>query len=95
MQRAAIDLVREEPTLAETQAVRTEFRKKRDFLVKGLKDIGVRFDLEPQGTFYAWGDLSELPPSIRNSDDFFEAALDQQGDLCAGALLRREPRKTP
>jgi aspartate/methionine/tyrosine aminotransferase len=93
MQRAAIDLVREEPTLAETQAVRTEFRKKRDFLVKGLKDIGVRFDLEPQGTFYAWGDLSELPPSIRNSDDFFEAALDQQVICVPGHFFDVNPGK--
>lgn len=78
MQRASIDLVQEAPTLAETDALRTEFRKKRDFLVEGLKDIGVRFDLEPEGTFYAWGDLSGLPPSLRRSDDFFKAALDQR-----------------
>ena len=44
------------------EAVHDEFKKKRDFLVEGLKDIGVKFDLEPQGTFYAWGDLSGLPP---------------------------------
>ena len=93
MQRAAIDLVRQEPTLAETEAVRAEFRKKRDFLVKGLKDIGVRFDLEPQGTFYAWGDLSGLPPSIRNSDDFFKAALDQQVICVPGHFFDVNPGK--
>ena len=93
MQRAAIDLVQKEPTLAETSAIQTEFRKKRDFLVGGLKDIGVRFDLEPQGTFYAWGDLSALPPSLRNSDDFFKAALDRQVICVPGHFFDVNPGK--
>lgn len=93
MQRAAIDLVQEEPTLAETAAVRAEFEKKRDFLVDGLKRIGVRFDLEPQGTFYAWGDLSGLPPSLRNSDDFFKAALDHQVICVPGHFFDVNPGK--
>ena len=93
MQRAAIDLVREKPTLAETGALQTEFRKKRDFLVEGLKEIGVRFDVEPQGTFYAWGDLSELPPALRNSDDFFRAALDRQVICVPGHFFDVNPGK--
>lgn len=93
MQRAAIDLVQQEPTLAETKAVHGEFQKKRDFLVQGLKDIGVEFDLEPQGTFYAWGDLSSLPPSIRNSDDFFKAALERQVITVPGHFFDVNPGK--
>ncbi len=93
MQRAAIDLVQEAPTLAETDAVRAEFRKKRDFLVQGLKDIGVRFDLEPEGTFYAWGDLSGLPASIRSSDDFFKAALEEQVICVPGHFFDVNPGK--
>ncbi len=93
MQRAAIDLVQEAPTLAETDAVRAEFQKKRDFLVKGLKDIGVRFDLEPEGTFYAWGDLSGLPASIRSSDDFFKAALEEQVICVPGHFFDVNPGK--
>jgi hypothetical protein len=93
MQRAAIDLVQEAPTLAETSAVHAEFKKKRDFLVQGLKDIGVRFDLEPQGTFYAWGNLSGLPPSIRNSDDFFRAALDRKVICVPGHFFDVNPGK--
>ena len=93
MQRAAIDLVQEEPTLAETAALQTEFKRKRDFLLEGLKDIGVRFDLEPQGTFYAWGDLSKLPPSLRNSDDFFRAALDRKVICVPGHFFDVNPGK--
>ncbi len=93
VQRAAIDLVQEQPTLAETEAVHTEFKEKRDFLVRGLKDIGVRFDLEPQGTFYAWGDLSGLPPSLRNSDDFFRTALERQVIAVPGHFFDVNPGK--
>lgn len=93
MQRAAIDLVQEAPTLAETGALQSEFRAKRDFLVNGLKDLGVRFDLEPQGTFYAWGDLSELPASLRNSDDFFKAALERQVICVPGHFFDVNPGK--
>ena len=93
MQRAAIELVQEKPTLCETKAVRTEFKAKRDFLVSGLKDIGVKFDLEPQGTFYAWGNLSELPPSLRNSDDFFKSALERQVIAVPGHFFDVNPGK--
>ncbi len=93
MQRAAIDLVQQEPTLAEAQAVHHEFKKKRDFLVRGLKDIGVKFDLEPQGTFYAWGNLSGLPRPIRNSDDFFKAALERQVITVPGHFFDVNPGK--
>jgi aspartate/methionine/tyrosine aminotransferase len=93
MQRAAIDLVQEEPTLAEAESVHIEFKKKRDFLVESLKGIGVRFDLEPQGTFYAWGDLSGLPRSLRNSDDFFRAALERQVICVPGHFFDVNPGK--
>ena len=93
MQRAAIDLVQQEPTLAEAKAVHEEFKKKRDFLVQGLKGIGVKFDLEPQGTFYAWGNLSGLPRSIRNSDDFFKAALERQVITVPGHFFDVNPGK--
>ena len=61
--------------------------------MQGLKDIGVRFDLEPQGTFYAWGNLSGLPPSIRNSDDFFRAALDRKVICVPGHFFDVNPGK--
>ena len=80
-------------TLQETAAIQGEFKQKRDFLVEGLKDVGVRFDLEPQGTFYAWGDLSGLPPSLRNSDDFFKAALDRKVICVPGHFFDVNPGK--
>ncbi|MEM8606727.1 MAG: pyridoxal phosphate-dependent aminotransferase [Myxococcota bacterium] len=93
MQRAAVDLVQDAPTRSETHAIRTEFRKKRDFLVGALRSLGVKFDLEPEGTFYAWGDLSALPESIRSGDDFFQAALDEQVICVPGHFFDVNPGK--
>jgi len=61
MQRAAVQLLSVDYVKRETEALRTVFREKRDRVVKGLRKLGVSFDCEPEGTFYAWGDLSGLP----------------------------------
>ncbi len=78
VQRAAVELLGEEPTRKETDAIRKTFSKKREVLIKGLVDLGVHLDLEPEGTFYVWGDLSALPAPLSDADGFFEAALDQK-----------------
>ena len=93
MQRAAIPLVAEAHTRQETDAIRQSFAHKRDVLLDGLKKLGVRFDLEPEGTFYAWGDLSELPPSLQDSDDFFRAALKHKVISVPGHFFDVNPGK--
>ena len=35
---------------------------------EGLREAGVRFDLEPEGTFYCWGDVSALPAGDQRRD---------------------------
>ena len=41
---------------------------------EGLRQAGVRFDLEPEGTFYWWGDVSGLPAPINEGMAIFRAA---------------------
>ncbi len=93
MQRAAIPLLDLEHVRAETAAIHASFRPKRDRLIKKLRAIGVRFDLEPEGTFYAWGDLRDLPPSLRHSDDFFRAALEHEVICVPGHFFDVNPGK--
>jgi len=91
MQRASIPLL--EPALAgqEAAAIRLVFREKRDLMVRGLRDIGVRFDLEPEGTFYAWGDVSGLPEGLRTGEDLFRAALDEKVIVVPGNFFDVDP----
>jgi aspartate/methionine/tyrosine aminotransferase len=91
MQRAAVSLLDEEHVLAETRALQAAFREKRDLLVGGLRELGVRFDCEPEGTFYAWGDLSALPESINTGMAFFRAALERKVITVPGTFFDVDP----
>jgi len=68
MQRAAIELLDTDYVQAETKALHSAFSEKRNFLLGALRELGVTFDAEPEGTFYAWGDLSKLPESINTGN---------------------------
>jgi len=93
MQRAAIDLLSDDHVSAETRAIRRSFGTKRELLIKGLEDLGVRFDLEPEGTFYAWGDVSGLPEGLRTGQDFFKRALDRRVITVPGHFFDVNPGK--
>ena len=93
MQRAAIDLLDETRTLAETRAIHAAFRPKRSAMLAGLRKLGVRFDLEPEGTFYCWGDVSGLPRSLRTGEQFFRAALERKVITVPGVFFDVDPGK--
>ncbi|AKF05819.1 pyridoxal phosphate-dependent aminotransferase [Sandaracinus amylolyticus] len=93
MQRAAIALLDEEGTRAETDAIHTSFLAKRKVLLQGLRRLGVRFDLEPEGTFYCWGDVSGLPASLRTGEQFFQAALERRIITVPGVFFDVDPGK--
>ncbi|MDD9934441.1 MAG: pyridoxal phosphate-dependent aminotransferase [Myxococcales bacterium] len=91
MQRAAVELLDPKIVQAETQALHTAFKEKRDLLVAGLRELGVRFDCEPEGTFYAWGDLSALPESVNTGMSFFKAALEKKVITVPGTFFDVDP----
>jgi aspartate/methionine/tyrosine aminotransferase len=91
MQRAAAQLLGTDYVEAETAAIHSAFGEKRALLVDGLSQLGVRFDAQPEGTFYAWGDLSALPESIANGEAFFRAALQKRVITVPGAFFDVDP----
>ncbi|MCF7201792.1 pyridoxal phosphate-dependent aminotransferase [Pseudomonas oligotrophica] len=48
----------EAPTLEILEARRAEFRKRRDFLLPALRELGFGIAVEPQGAFYLYADIS-------------------------------------
>src|SRR5437773_3264427 len=70
LQRAAIPLLEPAHVAAETRAVHEHFRDKRHFMLERLERLGVRFDRHPDGTFYAWGNIAELPPPLNDGMAF-------------------------
>ncbi|MCC6244332.1 MAG: pyridoxal phosphate-dependent aminotransferase [Gemmatimonadaceae bacterium] len=93
LQRAAVPLLDPEHVKAETDAIRACFAKKRRAMLDGLRDIGVRFDAEPDGTFYCWGDLSALPAPLNDGMQFFRWALEHQVICVPGEFFDINPGK--
>jgi aspartate/methionine/tyrosine aminotransferase len=56
-QRAALACFEPE-ALAEYEARRAEFRRRRDFIVPALRAMGLPVPVEPDGAFYVWFDCS-------------------------------------
>ncbi len=91
LQRAAIPLLEDDVCLAETRALRRTFRSKRDLVMRRLQSMGVKIDREPDGTFYVWGDVRDLPESINTGMAFFRAALERQVICVPGEFFDVNP----
>jgi aspartate/methionine/tyrosine aminotransferase len=74
-QKLAINLLEPGRADLETNAIFPVFLKKRDFMLRRLRELGVEVISEPQGTFYIYGSLRNMPQPISKGRDFFHEAL--------------------
>jgi N-succinyldiaminopimelate aminotransferase len=93
LQRAAIPLLAEDHVIAETKAIQAAFRVKRDYLLSHLERLGVRIDRAPDGTFYVWGSVDELPAPLNDGMGFFRAALEEKVIVVPGEFFDVNPGK--
>ncbi|RYE94335.1 MAG: pyridoxal phosphate-dependent aminotransferase, partial [Myxococcales bacterium] len=93
MQRAAIPLMDPDLVRAETAAIQRVFARKRETMITGLKKLGVTLDIEPEGTFYVWGNIADLPPGLHEGHGFFRAALDRKVITVPGEFFDVNPGK--
>jgi N-succinyldiaminopimelate aminotransferase len=93
MQRAAVPLLAEDHVVAETKAIQTAFRSKRDYLLSQLQRLGVRVDRAPDGTFYVWGCVDKLPPPLNDGMGLFRAALEEKVIVVPGEFFDVNPGK--
>jgi aspartate/methionine/tyrosine aminotransferase len=91
LQQAALGLLTAEHARAEAQAIRKTFGRKRLQLLSGLRALGVRFEREPDGTFYAWGNLQGLPPPLDTGEGLFRAALEHKVIVVPGSFFDVDP----
>jgi len=93
LQKQAISLMKPELILAETKAIQKNFRIKRDYMLKFLKKLKIKIEVDPQGTFYCWANLNSLPKSLRNGEDFFAACLKEKTIVVPGVFFDVNPNK--
>jgi N-succinyldiaminopimelate aminotransferase len=93
LQRAAVPLLAEHHVVAETRAIQSAFRAKRDYLLSHLERVGVRVDRPPDGTFYVWGRVDQLPSPYCDGMGFFRAALEEKVIVVPGEFFDVNPGK--
>jgi aspartate/methionine/tyrosine aminotransferase len=93
LQRAAVELVTVEHARAETDAIRAEFSRKRDLMLKRTRELGLVLDREPDATFYLWVRVDGLPASISDGMSFFRAALERKVIVVPGEFFDVNPGK--
>src|SRR5450432_2945974 len=93
LQRAAIPLLEDAHVVAETNAIHAAFGAKRDRLLAGLARLGIKTDRAPDGTFYVWGRVEDLPPPLDEGMGFFRGALDHQVIVVPGEFFDVNPGK--
>lgn len=75
IQRAALEVLEPERADGESRALRQVFANKRNLMTRRLAEMGIRCCPEPQGTFYCWASLNDLPAPLNDGQAFFEEAL--------------------
>ena len=93
LQRAAIPLLEDSYVFAETAATHAVFREKRQRTLDALERLGIRADRAPDGTFYVWGNLSNLPAPLNDGMQFFRAALEKKVICVPGEFFDVNPGK--
>ena len=91
MQRAAIEVLRPERADQETRALRDVFSRKRNIMVERLQAMGIRPCPEPEGTFYVWASIADLPEPLNEGDRFFRAALEHRVMVVPGVFFDVNP----
>jgi len=91
LQRAAIPLLEPGAFRAEGEALRRAFRPKRDLMLERVARMGMRVDSVPDGTFYAFVSLRDLPPALAEGTAFFRAALGRQVVCVPGIFFDVNP----
>jgi aspartate/methionine/tyrosine aminotransferase len=93
VQQGVLPLLEPEYVLKETKALQRSFFAKRRYAIDRLTKMGIKVELEPEGTFYIWANLSELPESIADGFKFLAACLKEKVITVPGIFFDVNPEK--
>ena len=90
-QLAALPLLAEGYIEREAAALKAAFAPKRALMIERLEALGVVIDRAPEGTFYVWGDVRQLPAPLNTGMGFFREALTKQVICVPGEFFDINP----
>lgn len=101
MQRAAIDVLKTDRADQETRAVRQVFARKQKITIDRLRELGITFPAieapgcasRAGGTFYAWGCIEKLPPSLNTGEAFMREAFKHRVLTVPGEFFDVNPNR--
>ena len=91
LQRAAVDLLDPERVLAEAAAIQAAFQPKRKLMLERAHQLGMGIDRSPEGTFYLFASLHDLPESLADGMAFFDRALERKVITVPGVFFDVNP----
>jgi aspartate/methionine/tyrosine aminotransferase len=91
LQRAAVQLMEPQRVMTEGDAIRAAFAVKRELMLRRVRELGMVLDREPDGTFYAFVSMRDLPDRIADGMAFFRAALEHQVITVPGVFFDVNP----
>jgi aspartate/methionine/tyrosine aminotransferase len=91
LQRAAVALLEPARVAAEAAAIRRVFAEKRALMLRRLYEMGIGVDREPDGTFYVFAHLRDLPPPLDDGMELFRRALDAKVISVPGVFFDVNP----
>lgn len=93
LQVAALPLLDRELADTEARAIQAAFSQKRRLMIDRVQAMGMQLANTPQGAFYGFISLENLPESLRNGMDFFRAALERKVIVVPGEFFDVDPGK--
>ena len=94
IQRAAIEVLQPKRADQETQALRKVFSQKQKLTLETLKKLGVKFQKDPQGTFYVFGYVGDLPAPFSDGQGFMRKAFEHKVLTVPGEFFDVNPNRT-
>ena len=91
IQSAALRLVNFETATKEAKSIQEMFSKKRSFLLESLKKLKIEMVNTPEGGFYAFPNLSQMPEKLRDGMTFFHEALKHNVIVVPGEFFDVDP----
>lgn len=77
----------------ETLAIHQHFTNKKDYVLKRLRELGFIIEIEPEGGFYVWTNLADLPEPLNDGMGFFEEGLKEKVITVPGIFFDVNPAR--